>query len=1143
MPDGTCSVLIPPSAIMCTLCNTFVVFSGGVCAPLVTHRGFKPTQAPAVGPRPRPKYRHMSFVSDGWEDDVVPTPVKCEGNRQVKRELADGALSSTKRSRLCAVKPEVPTKCQSATSTACASEPDGFAAHFQSHRCKTCDKCTYAVNRAAWEAAAFFPGRGTWLKPQPVEAEDWWLGCGLCEEATTKAAPGAAAALYARPLRMRGQSLHLGNIRQHCRSKAHCRVCEAAPLDDAVAPPLGDFEGALLNVGLGHQKPSANSARKSTSLEWCLAEAIRDADRAFLRRAETIAVMLDERHGRLLVKYHGCDERLTVRFGVLGLLRNAGKTAPQIAAAVHQAVRAVCMRRKLHPGCNVLRNGGDSAGTVDEVLARHILEHIVFYVSDGDSASQLSGHMLHRDSERAALAEKLPNLRVVIRDRAHSSRHLNEHSFAADPILHLLLQTAVLKPHSIVRQIKDSQPLRGVFVGEARNQAQREDLLAVVTDMSFAPQRFDSLQKPLGRIVLNLEALLSYCTLVVRERGPTSDEGQGCIAFLECLTEENVILLGMMADASDECMILTRFMDKEAFEVGSMRIELVRFQNRIDFLFLHKQCLKCGYTQVALEFLKQPRVLQVPGRVLRTLGSKAGAAETDVLRALARMVNWVKVTQQIAETEFPQHDLLSAFNVFFISSVGGSEARRLNAADREALNKIARGFNVDAVKLAAQTEEHLNIVEHEMRLDSSLTSFVAWSKALARTQKTSKSRHKYAVDVLLPVLQLYAVASGSTSGIERNFSSAKRNLGESWQGSPVAEERRMVLSLAHAALTDRAAVLAAARQVWAESFGPPRVTACDRRGKWSAGRREQPKSHAAWLRRRRADSTPSAGPAAGPDSLDAALSSMADALWSDRQTREVARQQQVRKDRKLQAAVEGLEVDATPEFLAQVAGERAAGARRQRALETQHRRTATIRSLPAPSDIQGKTVWVDPAVEPTMKESGSAWWAPQALRVVDRRELAHVLVVRDAAQPGGRNQAVAHLRGCLVTTPEYFLSPPGAALQWKAALLVPRVVYLSQAVCAAHMVMVDLIRSTESTLQLPNGKSASRWRVFVGEQWEDFKTLSSRRRTHEIRTILHATDRGDPTFQDAANVMALHEFLASLGHLDGNASILGMCKR
>ena len=45
--------------------------------------------------------------------------------------------------------------------------------------------------------------------------------------------------------------------------------------------------------------------------------------------------------------------------------------------------------------------------------------------------------------------------------------------------------------------------------------------------------------------------------------------------------------------------------------------------------------------------------------------------------------------------------------------------------------------------------------------------------------------------------------------------------------------------------------------------------------------------------------------------------------------------------------------------------------------------------------------------------------AEKKLKVVDRREAAHVLVVHDAAQPGGRNQVVAYVRGCVVTTPEY----------------------------------------------------------------------------------------------------------------------------
>ena len=70
-------------------------------------------------------------------------------------------------------------------------------------------------------------------------------------------------------------------------------------------------------------------------------------------------------------------------------------------------------------------------------------------------------------------------------------------------------------------------------------------------------------------------------------------------------------------------MLLARFMDSDTFDIGFMHVELQQFQERISHLFLNKACLACGYTQVAREFLKRPRVLQ--SLVLRTIGSHAGA--------------------------------------------------------------------------------------------------------------------------------------------------------------------------------------------------------------------------------------------------------------------------------------------------------------------------------------------------------------------------------------------------------------------------------------------------------------------------------------------------------------------------------------
>ena len=50
------------------------------------------------------------------------------------------------------------------------------------------------------------------------------------------------------------------------------------------------------------------------------------------------------------------------------------------------------------------------------------------------------------------------------------------------------------------------------------------------------------------------------------------------------------MLFAMMADGSDECMLLTRFMDRDMFEIGAMRFELQQLHNRNNHPFLNKAC-------------------------------------------------------------------------------------------------------------------------------------------------------------------------------------------------------------------------------------------------------------------------------------------------------------------------------------------------------------------------------------------------------------------------------------------------------------------------------------------------------------------------------------------------------------------------
>ena len=153
-------------------------------------------------------------------------------------------------------------------------------------------------------------------------------------------------------MRLRGRSLHLGNIRTHNHFYHHCQVCSAADEDARAAPVATDLDATLKHAALGH-----HNGNGGTALAWCMSEAVQDADREFPRGAEAITIQLEERNKMLPVKLQACDANLSGLFSVLGQLRNAIKTTPQIASAAHEALRGARTERVLHQRCNPWRSG------------------------------------------------------------------------------------------------------------------------------------------------------------------------------------------------------------------------------------------------------------------------------------------------------------------------------------------------------------------------------------------------------------------------------------------------------------------------------------------------------------------------------------------------------------------------------------------------------------------------------------------------------------------------------------------------------------------------------------------------------------------------------------------------------------------
>ena len=167
--------------------------------------------------------------------------------------------------------------------------------------------------------------------------------------------------------------------------------------------------------------------------------------------------------------------------------------------------------------------------------------------------------MLHPTSLRGNKT-KLPNLRLVIRDKAHATRRITDRTISADCVLERILDVIVVGRPSVARVLKNSRPLASIFEAEVAKQERIAGVTSSVRNMSFAKQRFDSTSKPLGRCLLNLDAVISTMQIICNQRQSGSGEQKAAANFLTLISDaRNLVLTGMLADACDECLVLTLF--------------------------------------------------------------------------------------------------------------------------------------------------------------------------------------------------------------------------------------------------------------------------------------------------------------------------------------------------------------------------------------------------------------------------------------------------------------------------------------------------------------------------------------------------------------------------------------------------------
>ena len=459
--------------------------------------------------------------------------------------------------------------------------------------------------------------------------------------------------------------------------------------------------------GIGWQK-------KCRQMVWCLGEASRDEKRAMWSHGKdekflvSTTLMQDCRSGKLRVRYRAANSRLEIRSGYLGTLNVAhdfSLDSAGLQAATMKVLENFATSR-LHVAYPTRAVGQASP---DQELFSCLVNSVEAFVADAASDEIKCGRLLAgHGGLRPGL--NMPNIHLVIRDKAHASRRNLSRGWTADPHLSKVADAFVMGHRSPAKLIEYSKAFSGIF--QQRIQQLEQSLQACkahprMQDLSYAPHRFDSCTRPFGRAVLFLHPLLLTMVQITEDRKGT-EEASAAARFLDWVTPELCLQMAMMADAAEENLQMTRFFDVENFALEDMSFVISSFQDRLDTLFTGDvpgtpnakiaACLTVptGYTSHMLKLLRHPFMLRG-----RSFGKEAGVPAAAVRRCLGRMCNWFLLVKETLAAEFPNFETIQCFGVF--RCVPSGTLRKSAPDSLEAAGLLAKLHSVYKMQVPLQS--------------------------------------------------------------------------------------------------------------------------------------------------------------------------------------------------------------------------------------------------------------------------------------------------------------------------------------------------------------------------------------------------------------------------------------------------------
>lgn len=492
--------------------------------------------------------------------------------------------------------------------------------------------------------SAFRSNQKKWLlRWDWLECDGRGVGCRVCREGQLPGPFGCFGLVTA-------SAAQCSHFAKHNASASH----KFAAGNWEKVPAEGVFADAMAQNA---SRAFSLSSKLNKKLLYCLREAMRALDQEAFANAYAMTLLRDERKGRIAIRFRACGLDLQVTSGSLGQERDAGTGALNLVKATARIMQRACTRFQPAPGVDF--SATPKVQTFVKKDAFRALRHaVVAIVVDSAGDEMLASEMMRSDRLAASAVALTPNLLHVVRDKAHASRRLLSRPWAADPVLKELCTRTIRGRASIARMVQCSGETRRLFMNFVKT-SRMKMLHNTLRNFRAAGHRFESFQKPLGRTCIHLHNVIRTALHLANHR-PHHEYGRNAKAWLQWITTERCVLLAMMADASDECLALTRIMDNETVDPASVRREIQTWASKINALFVRGSCVSCfGYTSVMLRTLQYPLVWNI-GATCNSVGSDQGVPHQIIDDCLKRMRTWVELATATVLAEFPDFEIAQA---------------------------------------------------------------------------------------------------------------------------------------------------------------------------------------------------------------------------------------------------------------------------------------------------------------------------------------------------------------------------------------------------------------------------------------------------------------------------------------------------